>query len=320
MTLGELGRTVERRLVCARCEIETDRPLFPVHHEGKLIFPVGRFETALCTPELRLAHQEGLLLRVWDVCVYEGFELFTRYVNQLYKLRRRFQTEGNKPFSDIAKRLLNHLYGKWGQLQDEWEQIGDAPEAELGWETGYSLTLHKTITVRTLGGKIEQMTGRAESFNSFPAIAAHATSYARMRLLDAIEMAGWENVFYCDTDSLYVNLAGRDRLKPLTHPSALGKLKLEKTVQSFTINGPKDYVVDGHVTLKGVRRSAVRLGPNDFVQEHFPSLKAILKSPDPNIYPIKTVTKHLNRHYTKGVVEPSGRVVPLSLPLSRPQE
>ena len=59
-------------------------------------------------------------------------------------------------------------------------------------------------------------------------LAAYITAGARSMLCRAIVIAGPENVYYCDTDSLFVNAEGFRRLQAagLLHEDMLGLFKL----------------------------------------------------------------------------------------------
>ena len=314
-TLTRLGPVLDQKCLIAKCQIETDTPCYPLRHEGRLVFPIGSFETTLCSPEMRMALERGHLKGISNVCVYDPDEMFTDYVDALYALRLKLQTEGNKPYSQLAKDLMNHLYGKWGQMGDNWEEIGTCDPSEIRIEEIFDLDLGRTVQTRFLGGRIERLIDREESYNSFAAIAAHTTSYARVKLWGLIEKAGRENVLYCDTDSLFVNQAGYHRIEGEISPATLGKLKVEKQVEKLEVYGAKDYVLDGIVKLKGIRKNAQQISPGVYRQDQFPSFKAALRSPDPNVYRIKTIVKRLSRDYRKGTVLSTGVVVPLVFPL-----
>jgi hypothetical protein len=154
------------------------------------------------------------------------------------------------------------------------------------------------------------MSGVGECFDSFPAIAAHVTGYARIYLWSLMQKAGWGNYFYCDTDSLIVNKAGLDNLLDTMSQTKLGHLKIDDTVNSVTIRGLKDYSTIAKTVTKGIRKNAVKLSDGVYSQEKWPSFRGLLRSGQPENYIVETVTKHLTREYYKGTVTPSGVVLP----------
>jgi hypothetical protein len=80
------------------------------------------------------------------------------------------------------------------------------------------------------------------------------------------------------------------------------------------IHGPKDYLIDGHARIKGIRKNAKQIGPNTFEQDKFTTLVGLLRLGQLSAPVVTRLTKHLRRQYTKGIVDKSGRVSPLSLP------
>jgi len=157
------------------------------------------------------------------------------------------------------------------------------------------------------------MTSVGECFDSFPAIAAHVTGYARMYLWSLMQQAGWGNYFYCDTDSLIVNEVGLCRLQKKIEKSLLGGLKIDKRGSTVLLQGLKDYSIGAKVVLKGVRHNAKSIGNGVYEQEKWPSFRGLLRSGQAETYIVETVTKHLTRNYTKGTVTLSGVVRPYVL-------
>ncbi len=155
------------------------------------------------------------------------------------------------------------------------------------------------MKARQLGGLFQVMSSEGEARDSFPAIAAHVTAYARLLLWKLIKRAGLEHVLYCDTDSLFVDTTGASNLRSWVKPTQLGKLKHIGSWPWITIHGLKDYEYPGHVVRKGVRASAVQIAPNTFQQVQWSSLKGLLNTGDITAPSRKTITKVLKREYKK---------------------
>ena len=309
---NNLGLLCKATSVVAKVQIETDEPVYAVK-DKRTIFPVGTFETVLCTPELKYALEHGHIRRVLDCVVYEQAEIFTSYVTTMYALRKDFASAGISEYEKLCKVLLNSLYGKFGQKAEQWTKIGNVPNEPDREEMLLSATVPRVRRLRYLLGELFELTGCGEAFNSFPAIAAHVTAYARLYLWDLMKVCGACNYFYCDTDSLIVNEQGYKNLSPYIDDNELGKLKLEHITQHLTIRGLKDYSIDTKTVVKGVRKNAVQLSDGVYDQEQWPSFKGTLKTADANTYTVKHVTKHLSREYTKGTVTQTGQIIPFSL-------
>ena len=306
---------LDRHAVVARVTLHTTAPAFPYRLEKRLVFPVGRFETVLTTEELKLAFELGAIERVFDVTVYQAADLFGDYVRFFHAAKEAATTCGHKADRLFAKLMLNSLHGKFGQYGSKWEKLGPAPaesvetrlvydDVRRGWETWY-----------TFAGSTWQVRRGDEGRESFPAISAHVTATARVYLWRLIQEAGPGQVFYVDTDCLFVSAAGFERLKKRIRPGVLGGLEVREISGKFIIHSPKDYETDGQVRRKGIKAAARQLSGNSWEMEKWPTFAGLFESGNLSEYATGTVVKTLRREYTKGIVGPDGWVTPLVLPL-----
>lgn len=293
----------------ATVTLKTNEPVFALRRD-RLLFPTGRFTVTLCTPELLYAFKRDQIESVGDCVLYDQAPIFTKYVDKFYTLRNQFRATGDKLYEQFIKLLLNSLYGKFGQRCDVWKKIGVDKKAIAHEEVGYDYQTGKRYKIRYLLGAVYESRSRAESFNSFPAIAAHVTAYARLFMWDIMVQAGAGHYFYCDTDSLLVDATGYARLADRIDPIRLGFLKLEYSVDSATIYGPKDYLFGDHKRLKGIRKKATQISDTEYAQEQWPTLRGMLSRGETDRYVVKQVTKHLTRDYSKGLVQNDGRIRP----------
>ena len=314
-----LRKLLSEYCVIAHVLLKTPERAFPKRLNGKLVFPVGYFDTFLCTPELVYGLDKGYIKKVYAAAVYRRARIFRDYVDFFYTKRLEYREKGNHAFAAISKLFMNSLYGKFGQRGEKWIEVGETADPtpvfewyEIDAETGESRRM------RAMFGKIYKHTKEDESYNSFPAIAAHVTSYARMRLWNLINVAGERNVFYCDTDSLFVNEEGYRRLRYAQEvdDKELGKLKLEGTYGFAVIRGCKDYVLEGdEERIKGIRKNAERIDDNTFLQEQFRNPVFCIRNGVFDGVLVDKLVKTLKRKYDKGIVTSSGYVFPFRLSL-----
>lgn len=315
VALPELARWLESCAVVADAELETDEPRYAAVVGKRLCFPVGRFRAALTTPDLLYALAKRHLRSVAFAAVYEKAPLFERFVSEFYRLRQDARDAGRTLDVWLLKILMNSLYGKFGQHGGTWKEHGPAPLddvrqwKELDYETG------EVTTWRALGGLLQRRQDEPECYSSHPAIAAHVTAYARARLWDLILLAGRGEVFYTDTDSLFVSEKGGAALACEVSEILLGYLKHEARYPWLRLHGPKDYETPLHRVVKGVRGDAVWLGPDSVEQDHWSTLRGLLARGSLAAPTTTRVVKHLTREYGKGEVQPDGSVLPFTLPL-----
>ncbi len=303
-------------LVIAECYINTDENVF-FKKNGKLIFPVGKFKTYLSTPEIIYGLNNNLIEKIGEINIYQGDVIFKQYVEYFYKKRQEAKKAKNEVLTTTYKLFLNSLYGKFGQKDIVWEKIGDADIDVTEERHIFDVDLLKYTLIKIMGGSIfkkkEDIIGYSEATNAFCAIASHVTAYARMKLWQYIKIAGKENVFYCDTDSLFVNEEGKKRLEEsgLIDDYVLGYIKKEKEGELY-INGCKDYIFNNKVKLKGVKSNSVKIDDNKYICERWKSYAQFIKTNDLE-YKVEYFLKKLKRKYDKGIKKLNGYVKPFYL-------
>jgi hypothetical protein len=311
VTLSELDTILKEHLVIGDVTLATPEPVFPLRHKPDLLFPVGKLRTVLATPELAYARDHNYITQIHKLALYHGEALFTGYVQALYTLKTKYQESHNQAYTYLCKLMLNSLYGKFGQTGRVYKEEWKTPSQEVkSWEE-WDVPTQTLFKMRQFGGVVQSFRNEGESYNSSPAIAAHVTSYARVKLWNLILTAGREHVFYCDTDSLVVDKAGYDNLALFYIGDRLGDLKLIRKFMRLLIHGPKDYEFGDVKKIKGIRKNAVQTGPNTFVQDKFSHFRSMLVSGDLNTMIVTPVAKTLKRIYTKGEIGQDGRVIPL---------
>lgn len=327
--------------IIAKVKLRTDKRIY-FKKAGKLIFPVGEFITTLSTPELIRAIKDDHIIEVIEFNVYENDYLFVEYVDYFYGKRLDAKRLKDEVRVLLYKLFLNSLYGKFGQKNNNYEKVAVADPEIVEVERIYDVDNKKEYQVKTFGGTVFKKEtlpdGYNDAFDAFPAVAAHVTSYARMLLYSYIEIAGYENIFYMDTDSIFCNEEGYKRLlvAGCCDEYELGKLKLEETKKEkrdketgeiispaefeaagVEIKGCKDYKFynQDKAKIKGISKNSVYLGKDTDGYDQYISTvwrgfsKAITEG---NLagYKNELMIKKLKREYDKGDILENGYVVP----------
>jgi hypothetical protein len=303
---------LERRDWILEALVEVDQPAIAVRRE-KLVFPTGRFWAYLCTPEIRWVLQHGRILKIRRGAAYAKAPVFERYVEHFYFLKRRYEEEGNEVFREMAKMLLNSLYGKFGQVETRRELVGEGlyDDGVVDWVNADTGERGQLVTVE--GRTWMVYSAEEPGPNSFPAIASMVTAYGRMLLWELIRRAGLEHVYYCDTDGLIVDQEGYENLKDLIRPGELGYLSVKKVAQEIEIRNAKDYRMGDEWKVKGIRKDAEPVGPGKFRQVQFLKTRGCWRRGLTDAAYSRMMVKKLKATYDKGVVEEDGRVRPFVL-------
>lgn len=300
--------------VVAEVIYDSDENAYGLYHNDKFIFPIGtQIRAVLTTPEIEHLLKTGRIRDVKRLAIYRKEGIFTEFVNYFYEMR--LQNKENKVLSNFYKLMMNSLYGKFGQRNSDWfsceplntdDKLVDVYDVDTGEHFSY----------RNILGQW-QITDHSKSNadNACVAIASHVTAYARMYLYELICLAGKENVFYVDTDCLFVNASGFSNLSQFIDASSLGKLKNEGVFKSGSIFGNKDYELvpyTGKKTkkLKGIRAKAIEIAPNTYSQVKFNKWSVSSGRGETGSVLVQNIVKSLRRNYTKGVILDNGTVIP----------
>jgi hypothetical protein len=297
---------------CAVAEVELlcDKPIYAVRYKNKIIFPTGHFETWLCSSALRHALHNDHLIKIKQIALYRSDYIFRDYVDFFYGLKQQYDAENKRVMRTLTKKMLNSLYGKFAQrrpvtqVEEQLTYDGYFREECFNLVTGEHGTCYKMFNTY-----VEQY-GSEDTDTTFTAISAHITECARMLLWEIIDGIGHDRVIYCDTDSVIIRKKDLDRVKHTIDDGALGALKIERTIDTFDVYGPKCYVMDDKRVFKGVPKNATELGGDKFAYQTFLRQSTHMQREVNQWYIVRDTVKQVKRSYDKGIVLPDGSVRP----------
>jgi hypothetical protein len=297
----------------AEVEINTLSPIFPVRRDGATIYPVGKFVTHLCGHELHYAQSQGYVKRVGKWAEYRCGDLFSLWVDELWQLRQKYKSDGNKLYEQFAKRLLNSLYGKFGQRSPGWINVpGDM--SSLPWTRwiGIGEMPNEIVNYRSVGWNVQRQTNREEIEGSFVAISAFVTSAARMKMNAIRWTAGERECYYQGCDSVMVSDLGLERLTAagMVDQSELGKLRFQCASSDGEILGCSDYRIGDKVVIAGRARAMTLSEDGQQLQRKFDATRNLF-SGRPIDYIDETLEPWTRAGmYKKGTVGEDGWVHP----------
>jgi hypothetical protein len=280
------------------------------------VFPVGTFRTWACGPELDNMLAAGCVREVHQVATYHLEPLFTDYVDTLWSLREYAIGMGLWAVKKWCKIMLTAVFGKFAQRSKRWVTWPDrtADEPFDQWvEAGEDET--KPDDWRSIAWEVEKLTVIGEHRQSVPSITAWVNSLGRVRLWNLCEIAGRDQVFYVDTDSLWTTKQGYDRLAAAgeIHQTALGKLKVEGQYRHCEFRGIKHYVRDGWKVCAGLPPRA-ETDPMERIEQmsDLPLSFDLTRQQAPSGQTFLSEHRYAST-YRHGVVLPTGRVQPFQI-------
>lgn len=175
--------------------------------------------------ELREAINNECEIYIKEIHEYEAKIIFKDFSEYLYEERLKCKLT-NPAKGNFCKLVMNSLYGKWGQNIktsnklcrniEEIEMIIRNPDCKI---IDYELVGEKVLI------KYKNIDDENNSVGNLVRFASYIAALARSNLSKMMTDVGHENVYYCDTDSIFTNKKPSDEL---IDQSKLGKWKLEK--------------------------------------------------------------------------------------------
>ena len=257
-------------------------------HASKLIFGLNRKTNRegrgyYALPELLLAEEYGYSIKPITCVIAEETEaIFKEYVETFIQMK---YLGGAK--KEIAKLLLNSLYGKTGQRLMTQTSGTLTPEVAFKKQELYVAniaSLNNAIEANASSHIIDELVSRVKN-SRFSCIdeelglynytakkdhrdtnvmwASYITAFARCELWKACEKCDFEQA-YVDTDSCIMPMEYKKKMP--VHEKELGKWKEEGVVHHGRFYAPKSYILDittddirqTKVVMKGVDREILR--------------------------------------------------------------
>jgi len=296
--------------------IETKEPNLPYRLNNRLVFPVGRFRGVWTSAELNL--DDDRIIKIHKIAYYEKAKIFHDYIGHMYNERLKAKERKDDVMNEFYKYLMNSLYGKLGQKSENYIRL---PQYDGLAEWGLMDLDNKKI--RFFDGYAFLVDGFKDGYDTFVAIPSFVTSYARAYMWKLMKIAGLENLFYMDTDSLFTTYEGYKRLeeKGFIDNRKLGYLKNEGIFDAIEVRTLKDYslfkyesgkLVEKIKKTKGVKKSFIWIDKDIVKGTKFMGFwESVNKFGKPFIVEVE-MTKRLKREYNKGNVV-NGLVVPYVL-------
>lgn len=226
--------------------------------------------------------------------------------------------DANEPMTQLAKKLLNTLWGKFGQKEystveyvnsDVWWKLMEMHSTRQIEIESYEVTRPGECRVRWKNCDLPNSYMRPSSKRAAKlcektdrlnvAIASAVTSNARLRLLAAIDAVG-DRFLYCDTDSVYYVHTPGFKLEGVEQGNLMGEWEPDGDGLEFVCWAKKSYSLTGGKNPKMRAKGITLTYRNSHVISHqvmVDQLHAFVAG-DP-LPPLKPVNDYLNGSRTR---------------------
>lgn len=288
-------RLCERYRMLCHVRIDTARPVVPTRMDNRQVWPVGTFDTWLWDTEVDAAIRYGAEAEIIDSYAYAKAPILQDWARWILSVLQDKDDETDPVVKTWLKHCSRALIGRLSLRVPAWEILGANPEGITGIthmtnaDTGHT---HRLMHVgdRTL---IEVM--REEGRDSLPQVTGWIMAECRVRLWDAMNAAGLENIAHVDTDSLVINRQGLVRLRR-HYGEDYPRLWAEKgSWKRLEVFGPRCYFRDGSRVVSGIPARARETAPGVYAGERWRATAADLEESQGAIVTVERAEWHLRR-------------------------
>lgn len=257
-----------------RCEVQAalnansdvDVPVLPIRQivsGGRVIWPVGHFESVWWLPELLAAEQAGQLQNVTIKAVswYDCSPVLANWGRWVIEQIECDAERGRSAvIAQVAKHMSRTIVGRFGMMVSDYVKTNTMSfnDVSSGWLIDGSDSRMDPRRMMQIGDQVYVESEKEEATESVPQVMSYVMMLTRLRLLEAITAAGGlPNVVYCDTDGLIVTPTGA-RLLSANPDVVSGALRRKATYSRLTLFGPKQLMLDNRPRIAGLPFGASR--------------------------------------------------------------
>ena len=236
--------------------VRTEMPTLPERDDSKrIVWPTGKLEGWYWQPELDLAVEYGAEVTALEQYVYETAPVLRTWAEWV------IASQSDPGLSTIQQMAVKHwgraLIGKFGAQVPDWKPYAWFEDTDL--ELCRSIVDGRVGEMLTVGGRALRSEEKCYADNAFPALMSRVVSECRMRLWRLMCAAGLEHVYYVDTDSLFLDRDGSQRLRSYVKRGKGWGVRVKTRHLEVTILGPRQLITarDG-LRVSGLPKTAVR--------------------------------------------------------------
>ena len=266
----------------ARVKVRCDSYPFPVSVGDRNRYVRGNYSTTLSWPELIVAEREGAIEEYYYAVTYAAELLLCKFSGKLLDLKEGYVDLEDRVSLSLVKRVLNGLWGKFGQRNDIWRRLpGQEPMRPWSMWAGIDADTREAILYRALGNDVWERRGTYYPAHASPIISAVMCGYARVFMTDIIRQLDPKTVLYSATDSLHLTPDGSEHLVQLglTSENEPGKFSRRQQLTDVRYARPGWYISRECSVHSGVPIEATLLENGGLAFQRSEGLRTLLSTP-----------------------------------------
>lgn len=259
--------------VLGRVKVTTESPCVPYRGNGRVLWPVGTFETVLWDHEWALVEEAGGTVDVAEAWIYDRGPALRDFAEWGLSWVDPGRPDWDPIIALTAKHFLRAIVGKFGTRYWDWVESGEPPEHEFALVRNLDPTHPECKWGFTLGGQHYLQGPVTDSDQSCPQLLSWIQAETRVRLWRAIQRVGAEHVAYVDTDGLIVDQAG-DHAMATWGDDRWGA---KGTYDSVEILATRRIVLNGVLKASGVPKGAAQRPDGTWEADLWPEMATSLR-------------------------------------------
>lgn len=269
---AKVAKAAGSRAVLVVCRVETSAPVVPADHDGRIVWPIGSFQTTVWENELALALSSGAKVEVVRAWLYERAPALKAWADWVLEIVDSPPGAVDPIVRTVAKHWCRALIGRFGTRYASWEPAGDATGSDASLRHGVHAQSGERSTELEVGGRLFVSGPMMDHRLAAPQVMSWIMAQCRVDLWEAMRAAGLENLLYVDTDSLIVDRSGDRRLAR----AGIAGLRRKARYHSLDVVGTRRLIEDRKLKASGVPREARRLSSRVWSGESWESLQGAL--------------------------------------------
>lgn len=268
----------KRHTFLCHVQLETEVPCVPYGTGQHTLWPEGRFDTWLWSPELALANLYCSSVRVTKAYRYRTGPALQAFASHVLGIVDGHSYEHGAMPQLVAKHWSRTLVGRFGLRYRSWIPFADNDMPDLSMVTFIDYDDDTMTDMMCVGKDMLLLGDLTESLESVPQIPAWVMSECRRRLWVTMMEIGLDRILYVDTDSIIIDLKGDLAYGRAIQRRYRGMWAVKGRYASMHIYGPRNLRIDADRRVSGLPAAAIQHGPSEFRGEVMRSIAQSMRS------------------------------------------
>lgn len=212
--------------------------------------------------ELIEAIKNGCKIFIKEEIKYQPKKIFKKFSKYFYGERLKFKNN-NPAYATFLKNVMNSLYGKFGQKIFTIKEVFQTMNEVYGKLKGDDRLLIDIVVLENhIIAEYEKTNMEYDSIGKLIRFSSYIAALSRCKLSKMMREVGHENVYYCDTDSVFTSKMPNEKYIDQTRLGAW-KLECEPIIEAYFI-APKCYTYKCETMKESKRAKGVKASKLEF--------------------------------------------------------